>query len=124
MAYCYSTDQENYFGSYGTEADALREALEIARDQGLTEVQTARIVPAQIFLEGRETYIVDQVLEWIDSDLMEEIDGDEEIVKLPVDEKDQLGKLVVKFLVERGAFKRYGVTEIKVHEVPEETKPV
>jgi hypothetical protein len=112
MEYCYSTNEEDFFGKFDSREDAAAEAFSDDAEQEL--VFTAEIVHAKTFLDGMNSgYMAESVIEQIDEHLHENIGGDEANISLGRDAEKELGELIIAFVKEHGDFHRWGVKNVQ-----------
>lgn len=122
VEYCYSTDEEEYHGSFATVDDALAEAnddLAGQRDAGeAAVVWIGEVVPAARTLQGMSLDTqVEYLVECIDDSLADEIPSDEPVVTLPSEKRDGLAQLIKDYLCEHGKMTRYSVDNPVKHTI-------
>jgi hypothetical protein len=115
--FCYSTDEEEFYGEFDSREEALAEARG-CKDEGC--VWTGVIKPAMSFLRRREDWIAEWTVERLDESLYDEIAADDCIIKLEPEKTKALGKLILDFLEQHASFSRWGVGDIQEHAVGEE----
>jgi len=116
--YCYSTNEEEYYGDFATREDALAEAT--AELQGSDEPGETRSVwtglqkPAMHFLRKSTEYLGRDFAERIDEWLADNIAAEEEIVE--VKDYAALGSALLDVLEKHATFNRWAVHEVQEHE--------
>ena len=124
--YCYSTNEEEYYGAYDTREEALAEAtaeLEGHDEPGETrKVWTGVQKPAMCFLRKSAEHLGRDFAERIDEWLADNIAAEEEIVE--VKDFAALGAALLDVLEQHATFNRWAVHEVQEHEaiVPGDTE--
>lgn len=117
--YCYSTDEENYFGDYRSREDALAEgtaALEDADKPGETRtVWTGVQQHAMHFLRRRAAHVADAFAEQMEEWLCDDIVSDDQIVV--VADATSFGHALLDLLQQHARFARWAVDDVQEHEV-------
>lgn len=117
--YCYSTDEENYFGDYRSREDALAEgtaALEDADKPGETRtVWTGVQRHAMHVLRRRAAHVAQSFAEQMEEWLCDDIVSDEEIVVIA--DATGFGHALLDLLQQHARFARWAVDDVQEHEV-------
>ena len=117
--YCYSTDEENYFGDFDAREDALAEAT--AELEGHDEPGETRTVwtgvqrHAMHFLRRSAKQIGIDFAERIDEWLADNIAADDSIVR--VADPDAFGAALLALLEQHATFDRWAVADVQEHDV-------
>lgn len=116
--YCYSTNEEEYYGAFDTREEALAEAtaeLEGHDEPGETrKVWTGVQKPAMHFLRKSTEHLGRDFAERIDEWLADNIAAEEEIVE--VKDYAALGAALLDVLEKHATFNRWAVHEVQEHE--------
>lgn len=116
--YCYSTNEEDYYGDFATREEALAEAtaeLEGSDEPGETRrVWTGVQKPAMHFLRKSAEHLGRDFAERIDEWLADNIAAEEEIVE--VKDYAALGSALLDALEKHARFNRWAVHEVQEHE--------
>lgn len=116
--YCYSTDEEEYFGVYDTREEALAEAtadLEGADEPGETrKVWTGVQRHAMYFLRKSAERLGRDFAERIEEWLVDNIAAEGEIVE--VKDYFALGSALLNMLEQHATFNRWAVHQVQEHE--------
>jgi hypothetical protein len=115
--YCYSTDEEEYYGEFDSREEALAEARN-CKDEGM--VWTGVVKPAVDYLRKWHKSTGERIAEALDENLADYISGDEAIFDLAPEKCEELGKLITDFIEQHAVFNRWGVGDIQEHAVGEE----
>ena len=117
--YCYSTNEEEYYGAFDTREEALAEAtaeLEGHDEPGKTrKVWTGVQRPAMHFLRKITEHLGRDFAERIDEWLADNIAAEEEIVE--VKDYAALGAALLDMLEQLAQFNRWAVHQVQEHEV-------
>ena len=117
--YCYSTDEENYFGDYSSREDALAEgttALAGADEPGETRtVWTGVQQHAMHFLRRRAAHVARAFAEQMEEWLCDDIVSDEEIVVIA--DETGFGNALLDLLQQHARFDRWAVDDVQEHAV-------
>lgn len=108
--YCYSTDGENFYGGFATEADALAEGSSCT-DDGCS-VWVGEVVTA-IELLRKRTWIAEDCIERMNDSLSDDIGGDDYPVEMSQDKLLELNALILDFVEKNASFVRWGVKNTK-----------
>jgi len=115
--WCYSVNEENYYGSHDTEAEAHGEAqqhLHYDMEVGDTaEYWVAKVKAAEEFLTAQWVgqSIADSMEDW----LADEIGWDDRLVELSATEAIELGQMVISYIRKVDGFRAYGIAEPQKH---------
>ena len=116
--YCYSTNEEEYYGAFDTREEALAEAtaeLEGHDEPGETrKVWTGVQRPAMHFLRKITEHLGRDFAERIDEWLADNIAAEEEIVE--VKDYAALGAALLDVLEQHAEFNRWAVHQVQEHE--------
>ena len=116
--YCYSTDEEEFYGDFDTREEALAEAtaeLEGRDEPGETrKVWTGVQKPAMYFLRKSTEHLGRDFTERIDEWLADNIAAEEEIVE--VKDYAALGAALLDALEQHATFNRWAVHQVQEHE--------
>ena len=116
--YCYSTNEEEYYGAFDTREEALAEAtaeLEGHDEPGETrKVWTGVQRPAMHFLRKITEHLGRDFAERIDEWLADNIAAEEEIVE--VKDYAALGAALLDVLEQYAEFNRWAVHQVQEHE--------
>ena len=116
--YCYSTDEEEFYGDFDAREDALAEAtaeLEGRDDPGETrKVWTGVQKPAMYFLRKSSKQIGIDFAERIDELLADNIAAEGAIIE--VADPDAFGVALLALLEQHAKFNRWAVAEVQEHE--------
>ena len=116
--YCYSTNEEEYYGAFDTREEALAEAtaeLEGHDEPGETrKVWTGVQRPAMHFLRKSTEHLGRDFAERIDEWLADNIAAEEEIVE--VKDYAALGAALLDVLEQHAKFNRWAVHQVQEHE--------
>lgn len=119
FVYCYSTDEENYFGDYSSREDALTAgtaALEGTDEPGETRtVWTGVQRHAMHFLRRQAAHIADSFAEQIEEWLCDDIVSDDQIVVIV--DAERFGNALLDLLQQHARFDRWAVDDMQEHEV-------
>ena len=116
--YCYSTDEEEFYGDFDTREEALAEAT--AELEGRDELGETRKVwtgvqkPAMYFLRKSTEHLGRDFTERIDEWLADNIAAEEEIVE--VKDYAALGAALLDALEQHATFNRWAVHQVQEHE--------
>ena len=117
--YCYSTDEENYFGDYSSRDDALADgtaALEGADEPGETRlVWTGVQRHAMHFLRSRAADAAQSFAAQMEEWLCDDIVSDDQIVV--VADAKRFGNALLDLLQQHARFDRWAVDDVQEHEV-------
>ena len=121
LTYCWSTDEEEFYGDCPSREAALSEAeadgLNDPEPGETATVWTGEIRPALYFLRDREYRIGEQVVEQLDEWLIDDIASEDAIIDLAKDKQAELGKLILDYLEEHASFNRYGISKTQAHQI-------
>ena len=116
--YCYSTDEEEFYGDFDTREDALAEAtaeLEGRDEPGETrKVWTGVQKPAMYWLRKSTEQLGRDFAERMDEWLADNIAAEEEIVE--VKDYAALGAALLDALEQHATFNRWAVHQVQEHE--------
>lgn len=119
LVYCYSTDEENYFGDYSSRDDALADgtaALAGANESGETRtVWTGVQRHAMHFLRRRAACVAQSFAEQMEEWLCDDIVSDEEIVVIA--DATSFGNALLDLLQQHARFDRWAVDCVQEHAV-------
>ena len=114
--YCYSYDEEAYYGEEPTREAALAEAISDADEH--TVCWIAECVPSHTML--RPNSIGDRVHEFISECLADQIGGDDDPCDMTGEQETTLGQVVIDWLLSNGCLTRYGVKDRVQHDISAE----
>jgi hypothetical protein len=116
--YCYSTNEEEYYGAFNSREEALAEAtaeLEGYDEPGETrKVWTGVQKPAMHFLRKSTEHLGRDFAERIEEWLADNIAAEEEIVE--VKDYAALGAALLDVLEQHATFNRWAVDQVHEHE--------
>lgn len=113
MSYCYSTNQEEFYGEFDTVEEAIAEGRD-AFDDGDETVYVGEVVHAKEFLLSGKS-IAENIIENIDENLSSEIYAEEAILTMEDTGLEGLGELILNYVKENADFHRWGVKNIKAY---------
>lgn len=121
VKYCYSLNNEDFFGQHDTPEDAIGASLDDAaseREPGeLVTVYVGQVVHPTYYLRKYHVWWTGQLLENLDAQVVDETGADDVVIDLPEDKREGLVDVIVKYLEEHATFHRYGVVEVQEHQV-------
>lgn len=117
--YCYSTDEETFYGDFSSREDAVAAAAESLEGQDepgeKRKVYTAVKQHPTIFLEHEASRIGEHFVEWVDEWMCDYIAADDYIVR--VADKAAFGAALVGLLRQHATFHSFNADNITEHEV-------
>lgn len=117
--YCYSTDEETFFGNFSSREEAIAAAeqeLMYADEPGEARtVWTAVKQHPTLFLERDANRIGERFVEWLDEWMNDYIAADDYIVR--VADKDAFSVELIDLLRKHATFHSWNADEIQAHEV-------
>ena len=117
--YCYSTDEETFYGDFRTRDEAVSAAarsLEGEDEPG--EMRRVYIAVKQhptLFLEREAARIGERFVEWVDEWMCDYIAADDFIVR--VADKDAFGAALIALLRQHATFHSWNADDITWHDV-------
>ena len=111
MKYCYSFDEERYYGEF----DSIEAAIGGARvgrgeDTGCARVWIAEVVPAVSFLRGTKWQpYAENILESADQLVCDDVVSDDPVFSFSDEHKDELNQLILRFLELHAKCSTYGI---------------
>ena len=105
--YCYSRDEETFYGDFSTFEEA---AAELDGEGGFV----GEVIPATEYLtEKVGKGFAQGVVERADEFLYDELGGDDATITMDEATMEEFGKVIRDFLVAHGDFHRYGVKNVR-----------
>lgn len=107
--YCYSFDEEQFHGDFGTEQEAVAEAA--ASDPERTTVYVGEVRPVRKMLVPQ--HLGDDIIDRVSELLFEEMGEFADDFSASAEQKQELGAMVIEWLDENVGFAGYGVENVK-----------
>lgn len=123
--WCYSINEENYYGQYDTEGEAHGDAhLALEGDDpidgGMYQYWIAQCCSPLNHV--RADRLGSQIEDYVEMVMADECAADDYILTMTKGDKEKLGQLVIDFIRENGSINYYSVENVTEHTyvVPEE----
>jgi hypothetical protein len=117
--YCYSINEEDYYGNFKSREDAVAEAV---FDDGTHRpgeefcIWTGKKIPASEFL-AKCKYLGAEAIARADEYLSDYMFSDDSVINSTPEQEKSLNDLILNFITENLSFNSYGVDNIEIHEV-------
>lgn len=120
--FCYSTDEEAFTGNFQTTAEAIGAAIDALESEGDPgEVRHFWIGQCchpvtKINDPLRAAWLGEQIAEDIDIKCSEEVGSEDACIAIDKNQAEELGRLVLDFMLKNASVHYYGVENIEKHE--------
>lgn len=125
--FCWSTNEESFYGCCASREEAMAEGREDAVEHCDQDVYwTGRVVPPAETIRGMALWIGENALEMVNERYYDECGGEDDyavVLNDGITTKD-LGSMIVEWLLQNAEITRYSVVDVQEHEVdPDESMP-